>query len=261
MGRTSSRLIMPQVPAAAFQPKTGEPKALGSAKVYAFPEITKIDPTTGKVLHETMEDVSRKNPVWDGAAGVVRLAAARAEIASFQIGIDGQAQDVETEASDLSGSGTIPNTGVKLWRNWYVNRQSEYALPWAGTVSCPMPDNHINGQVHQAVTVDYHIPKDAKPGEYAGKVTLTAGGNSAALGLRVRVYTAVIPDEIFFNPELNCYSGPGEAGTPQFFNSYKIAHYHRCTINRVPYTQGGKVHADWAADVGDSGTVTALGHF
>ncbi len=260
-GRTSSRLIVPQVPAVEFQPKSGEPKPLGNAKVYAFPEITKIDPTTGRVLHEPMEDVSRKNPVWDGASGVVRLAAARAEIASFQIGIDGPVRDARIEVSDLAGPGMIPNTGVKLWRNWYVNRQSEYALPWAGTVSCPMPDNHINGQMHQAVTVDYHIPKDVKPGEYSGKITLTAGANSATLRLKMRVYSAVIPDDIFFNPELNCYGGPGEAGSPQFFNSYKLAHYHRCTINRVPYTQGGKAHTDWAPTVDDSGRVTGWANF
>ena len=260
-GRTSLQWIVPQVPAAEFQPRAGEPKLLGSARVYAFPEITKIDPTTGKVLHERMEDVSRKNPVWDGAAGVVRLAAARAEIASFQIGIDGQAQDVKIEVSDLSGPGTIPNTGVKLWRNWYVNKQSEYALPWTGTVSCPMPDNNINGQVHQAVTVDCHIPKDAEPGDYAGRVTLAAGGSSATLRLKVRVYSAVIPDDIFFNPELNCYGGPGEAGSAQFFNSYKIAHYNRCNINRVPYSQSGRVHPDWAPGVDESGKVTAWARF
>ena len=122
-----------------------------------------------------------------------------------------------------------------------------------------MPDNNINGQVHQAVTVDCHIPKDAEPGDYAGRVTLAAGGSSATLRLKVRVYSAVIPDDIFFNPELNCYGGPGEAGSAQFFNSYKIAHYNRCTINRVPYNQSGRVHPDWAPDVDESGEVTAWG--
>jgi hypothetical protein len=260
-GKSSPALAVPQLPAYGFQPQAGEPKALGEAKVYAFPEITKIDPTTGKVLHENMDDVSRKNPVWDGAAGVVRLAAARGEIASLQIGIDGKVQDAKIEVSSLSGAGSLPNSGVKLWRNWYVNKQSEYALPWTGSVSCPMADNKIDGQVHQAVTVDYVIPKTATPGDYTGKITVSAGGSTAALTLKVKVYSAVIPDEIFFNPELNCYGGPGQAGSPQFFNSFKIAHYNRCTINRVPYSQDGNVHEDYTPEVDANGKVTGWSRF
>ncbi|MEI7899741.1 MAG: hypothetical protein WCK89_05780 [bacterium] len=260
-GKTSPQLTVPQLPVYGFFPKGGEPKALSGAKIYAFPEITKIDPTSGKVLHETMEEVSKKNPVWDGLAGLIRLAAARGEIISFQIGIDGNIQNVKVEVSNLTGPGTVANSGVKLWRNWYVNRQSEYALPWTGSVSCPMADNKTDGQMHQAVTVDYHIPKETKPGDYTGKVTLSAGENRLALNLRVKVYNAVIPDDIFFNPELNCYGGPGQAGSPKFLNSYKIAHYNRCTINRVPYSQNGTVHSDWSPDTDTTGKVTDWARF
>ena len=260
-GKTSPQLTVPQLPVYGFLPKGGEPTALNGAKVYAFPEITKIDPTSGKVLHETMEEVSKKNPVWDGLAGVIGLAAARGEIISFQIGIDGNIQNVKMEVSNLTGPCIVANSGVKLWRNWYVNRQSEYALPWTGSVSCPMPDNNIDGQMHQAITVDYHIPKETKAGDYTGKVTLSAGENKVALNLKVKVYKAVIPDAIFFNPELNCYSGPGPAGSPKFLNSYKLAHYNRCTINRVPYSQNGTIHGDWSPDTDKAGKVTDWARF
>jgi len=214
-GRTSPKLTVPALPGYGFQPKDGEPRSLGVAKVYAFPELTKIDPTTGKVLQEKgVESFSRKNPVWDGASGTIRLAAARAEIVSFQIAIEGEIRGVKVQVSDLTAGGNkISNKGVKLWRNWYVKNHAEYALPWTGSVSCPMADNGITGQIHQAVTVDYHVPKTASPGTYRGKVRLSSGKDAVELALQVRVYDAVIPDEIFFNPELNCYGGPGAAGS------------------------------------------------
>ena len=71
----------------------------------------------------------------------------------------------------------------------------------------------------------------------------------------------VIPPEVFFNPELNCYNGPGRAGSAQFKDSFRLAHYHRNTINRVPYSQGGSVHADWAPTLDAAGRVTDWSRF
>lgn len=260
-GKISPKLTVPKLPAYGFQPKGGAPKTLGGAKIYAFPELVKIDPTTGKVLHEAIKDFSAKNPVWDGATGTVRLAAAKAEIVSFRIAIEGKISNVKVDLTDLSGPGTISKDGVKLWRDWYVNKQSEYALPWKGSVSCPMADNKIQGQMFQAVTVDYLIPKTAKPGDYSGKVKVSAGDKNVELTLKVKVYNVTIPDECIFNPEMNCYGGPGQAGSSRFFNSFKIAHYHRSTINRVPYSQGGRVHQDWTPDVDAKGNVTNWARF
>jgi hypothetical protein len=46
------------------------------------------------------------------------------------------------------------------------------------------------------------------------------------LALRVKVYDVTIPEHIHFNPELNTYRGPGEAGSAQFKDSFRLAHYH-----------------------------------
>ncbi|NQT93953.1 MAG: hypothetical protein HQ559_14425, partial [Lentisphaerae bacterium] len=79
--------------------------------------------------------------------------------------------------------------------------------------------------------------------------------------LRIRVYDVTIPDEIHFNPELNCYGGPGPAGSPRFQDSFRLAHYHRATINRVPYGQTGGVHGDWVPTVGKDGRATDWSKF
>jgi len=91
----------------------------------------------------------------------VRLAAAKGEIVCFQIALQGAVQDVKVEVSALKGPGEIPAKGVRLWRNWYVQDQGEYAIPLDGAVSCPMPDNGVNGQTLQALTVDLHVPAAA----------------------------------------------------------------------------------------------------
>ncbi|KPK83537.1 MAG: hypothetical protein AMJ81_08050 [Phycisphaerae bacterium SM23_33] len=237
-GAVSDKLSVPELPAYGFSPKPGRPKPLGEAKVWAFPEVTKVDPVTGEVLlEEAAGDFRRANPVWDGAGGTVRLAAARGEIISFQVAVEGPAKGVKLAVSELRGAGSIPAAGVRLWRNWYVGRQSEYALPLKGAFDVPAGDNQVAGQKLQAVTVDIHVPPATPAGEYAGTVTVTAGQAKAELALKVKVYDAVIPQQVFFNPELNCYGGPGYAGSAKFKDSFRLAHYHRCTINRVPYTQ------------------------
>ncbi len=246
---TSSVLTVPKLPKQAFTPAGGAPKPLGSAKVWAFPEVTKVHPAGGQVLYEKIPNIRAKNAVWDGASGTVRLAAAKGEIISFQLAVEGRARNVSIVISALQGPATIPQTGVRLWRNWYVNGQSEYALPWPGSVDCPMPDNKIKAQRLQAVTVDCHIPLKTKAGDYAGRITLKSGAARVVLPLRVKVYDVAIPATVFFNPELNCYGGPGKAGSAQFKDSYRIAHYHRCTINRVPYSQSGRTHTDYAPPV------------
>ena len=255
--RASTGLSVPPLPAYPFKPVGGEPKALGQAKVWAFPEIVKVSPVTGQVLHEKADaDFRFRNAVWDGASATVRLAAARGEIVSFQVAVEGSTKGCGVQVSALNGPAGIDNGGVRLWRNWYVGEEAEYALPLTGTFDCPADDNGVPGQTLQTVTVDFPIPSSAKAGEYQGTVAVRCGDSRAELALKVKVYDVLIPDDVHFVPELNCYGGPGQAGSPQFIESHRLAHYHRATINRVPYDQSGRVHADWAPKVDGNGHVT-----
>lgn len=255
--KVSEKLTVPQLPAFPFKPKAGDPKKLGGAVIWAFPEVTKVDPVSAKVLHEPNADgFQRKNPVWDGASATVRLAAAKGEIVSFQIAVQGKVEGCSVKCSSLKGPGEIPDKSARVWRNWYVKGNSEYALKLKGAFDCPSKDNGIAGQTLQAITVDYHIPAQAKAGDYTGTVTLSAGAEKSELAIKVKVYDVTIPDNVNFNPELNCYRGPGDAGSPQFKDSFRVAHYNRCTINRVPYSQSGSIDSDWTPKVDKSGRVT-----
>ncbi len=261
-GKVSGKLTVPELPACPFRPKGGPCQLLRGAKVWAFPEVTKVHPVSGEVLGEKVAgDFRKRNAVWDGAADTVRLAAARGEIVSFQVAVEGEVKGCSVKVSSPEGPGRIPKAGVRLWRNGYVQGQSEYAIPLTGTFDCPAADNAVEGQKLQAVTVDLHVPTDAKAGDYAGTVTLAAAGEQVKLKLKVKVYDVALPEAVFFNPELNCYGGPGRAGSAQFKDSFRLAHYHRCTINRVPYNQRGNVHGDWVPRIAADGHVTDWSDF
>ena len=260
--RTSPKLTVPKLPEVPFKPRAGSAKALGSAKIYAFPEVVEISPTTGKPIFDSNKTMASKNAVWDGSTGTIRLAAAKGEIVSFQLAIDGNINNVKIAVTDLSGPGEISNKEVKIFRNWYVGGQPSALVPYKDSVSCPMSDNGVGSQTHQAVTIDYNIPENTKAGTYSGKVALTSGGNSLALDLKIKVYDVVMSKYVHFNPELNCYGGPGKAGSAQFKDSYRVAHYYRTTINRVPYNQGGRSHEDWTPEIDKStGKVTNWSRF
>jgi hypothetical protein len=237
--KTSSALKVPALPESPAFSKGGEPKTLGEALVWAVPEITKLSPVTGGVLLEKVpSDFRKKNAVWDGFDGSIRIAAARAEIFSFQLVFEGKVKDCRINVSSLIGSenSVISEKNVKLWLNWYVEGQAEYAIPLKGSFDCPSRDNAVEGQKLQAITVDCHIPKETKPGEYFGKVTVVAGGKSIILPLKIKVYDVVIPDDLNFNPELNAYNSVSK-------DFHKLAHYNRCTLNSLPYGQDGSVQS------------------
>jgi hypothetical protein len=257
VGRASGVFFVPTVPASMFTPNAGAPQPVGTARVWAAPELTEIDPVSGRVLFEKEGTAFRNaNPVWDGATGRIRLAAARGEIVSFQLVVEGVVTGLTVAVSDLAGPGVVSNRAARVWRNWYVDGQPEYAVPITVPLSCPAPDNAVKGQRNQSLTVDYALPTDATPGTYTGTVTLATADASLALPLTVVLYGVTIPATVFFNPELNCYSGPYEAGSAGFKACHQLAHYHRCTINRVPYSQSGSTHADMAPVVDALGRVT-----
>lgn len=255
-GRVSSALEVPRLPASPFRPIGDEPPVLGDALIWAFPEVTKVDPVSAEVLDEPdSTDFRRKNAVWDGAGRSIRVAAAQGEIVSFQVAVEGRADDCRILVSPLEGPARIGQRAVKLWRNWYVGRHSEYAVPLGQTFDLPSSDNRVTGQKLQAVTVDLHVPRAAPAGEYEGTVSLSCDLGSVDLRLDLKVYDVALPDEIHFNVELNAYKGPGRAGSLRFVDSHRLAHYHRATINRVPYFQDGAVHDDWIPRVDDLGRV------
>ena len=227
-------------------------------KVWAFPEICKLDPLDGKiVLEKGMENAASHNSIWDAKTRTVRVVAARGEIAGFQVALETVAAPVEDVKVNVSG---LDGISARFWRTWFVKIknawQAEYAIPLKGALSIPAADNKVDAQKAAVVAVDLIIPADAKPGEQNGTLTVSAGGAELPLRLQLKVCGAVVPPGINFNPELNAYKGPGEAGSEMWFDSHRLAHYHRCAINRVNHSHGGRTHEDVIPVAGRDGHVT-----
>jgi len=262
--KTSGKLSAPTLPESDFKPAGGAAPTAGKLKVWAYPEICKLDPLTGKIMQEEgVEQAEQKNAMWDGATSTIRVPAARGEIAGFQLALQstgGAPGAVKLELAGLDG------IQVKYWRTWYVpvgkDWSGDYALPLKDpSFTLPFADDRIKGQTAWPFAIDLIVPETAKPGEQDGTLTVTTDGGAVKLKVKLVIYNAVIPKEISFNPEINAYGGPGDAGTDFFFDAFRIAHYHRSTINRVPYSQGGNSHPDWIPQAGGDGHVTSWANF
>ena len=264
----------PELPSTPFQPRKAEPPVRqGQLRVWAFPEMSKVDPMTGDLMDES-DSATRgqdayavayraANAVWDGAAGRVRLAAARGEIVAFQAAIERTGPSlmgVRVALSPLRGvAETIGAEQIRLWRAWYVKAglqwHAEIALPHDKPFDVPTADNSIVGQRNQTVWIDVAVPANARPGVYEGTLSVSADGLTAPVSLKValEVLDVAIPETLNFWPELNCYEPPGEPGSDYFYEAHRLAHYHRCAINTVPYSQHGSVHRGYAPALAGEG--------
>ncbi|MCJ7822714.1 MAG: DUF6067 family protein, partial [Armatimonadetes bacterium] len=263
-GRSSpARVSPPPLPSVRFPPGEGAPPATARMSIWAYPEVTKVDPITGEAMLEPVTDLRAANAVWDGARSLVRLPAAKGEIVAFQLAVEapeGPLRDVRIDATDLRGpSGVIGKEHVRLFRTWYVKADGawheEYAIPLTGPFDVPAPDNAVPGQMMQAAYVDIVVPSSASPGTYRGRIGVAeAGGSNASVEVELVVYPVTIPSEINFSPELNSYGPPGEkAGSPYFYEAHRLAHYHRCTINTVHYSHSGRTIPEYVPGLSGTG--------
>jgi len=252
-GKASAKLApVPKLPG-AWKFKTGAPKVRsGKMRVWALPEICKVRPTNGalfeaKALKAGDLDYANGNSVWDGASQSVRVFGARGEIVAFQLCLERVDRDkpltgITLTPAALAGAGTIAAEQVKLFRLWNVP-MPEYPVPMkAGEkLSIPSADNKIRWkQGNQLVYVDVCIPQKTKAGDYKGKITIAADGVKAFdIPIALKVYDFAIPDKMRFNPELNIYRAPARPGSKAWFESFRVAHYNRCTLS---ITQAG--HSD-----------------
>jgi hypothetical protein len=264
----------PELPPTTFRPRKAEPPVReGQLRLWAFPELSKVDPMTGDLMDEpdsaTRGQDARAttyraaNTVWDGAAGQVRLAAARGEIVGLQLAIERVGPllaGVRVQLSPLrSISDTIGAEQFRLWRAWYVKSglhwHAEIALPLDKPFDVPTADNGVVGQRNQTVWIDVVVPARARPGRYEGTLSVAADGLRAPVDLKVslEVFNVQIPESLSFWPELNSYQPPGEPGSDYFYEAHRLAHYHRCAINTVPYSQRGSVDRGFAPTLAGEG--------
>lgn len=259
--KASTGLPDPPQLATFEQPKTGAepPTAEGKLALWAAPGAVKISPEKPTALNGDMDgDCRTLNAIWNGKE--ISLHGCRGEYVAYQLCVeklgDVPLSGIKIVPQPLKGPGdfTIGGNEIELYRNWYTLNgaaqwQPSYCIPMAHGAPFQIPDTTRTKvsctikatkkikkdrlveaelkQQNQTVSVDVYIPKDAKPGNYAGAISVEADGIPAiVLPIKLKVYDFVLPDRLSFWPELNTYNIPQHA-----HDYYRLAHQHRCLLN------------------------------
>ena len=248
VGSPAEKLTATAAPALPAAPALGKleapvspplgPRPKAKMHAWAAPPLVKIAPDKPEAMFDDMASRDA-NAVWDGK--VVKLFGARGETVSFQVCVENGAAEplahVQIIPQELkSGDGKIiGGKMIETFRNWYAKNgkgqwQPAYCvpLPTGAPFDIPDPARKLPNQQNQTVYVDIYVPKDAKPGAYAGGVLVEADGVEPPIKLPVEltVFDFTLPDRLSFVPELNAYRIP-----PNAHDYYRLAHEHRCVAN------------------------------
>jgi hypothetical protein len=267
----------PSLPAkaAAGEAPPASTRPAGPVRVWAFPELLKVNPQTGGLLE--------KGPVWDGD---VKLTGARNEFVAFQVAVesDTPVKNIAVAVDKpLFAECKLPpvfqETGaVQLYREWMVpdEKITGDARPWypdpliplKGAFDLPAADNAVPGQKVQPVFVDIYIPHDAAPGIHRGTIAVRAGGEMLrSIGIEVEVLPLALPDELNFVVDLNAYSGVSSGyniprGTPEYhklLQSYhRLAHLNRTNLEILGYSHVGTTEPDQTPPLAGEGADTKV---
>jgi hypothetical protein len=225
-------------------------------RIWAVPDATKVDPVSGSIISEAIhDDLDKVNPVWIEDKKEINLLGIKGEIIGFQLCIEADNQvidELQLKLTQLTG-----NNGKVIFADNYSLYKVHYLKikgKWYPEIAVPMKNGKIisrhlvekiENQNNQIIYVDLHIPRETAPGSYTGDVVILRNGKvEENLSINFNIEDLMMPKQLSFVPELNVYRGPAEAGTKRFIKAHQIANKHRMVINRVPYSQDGKVHHD-----------------
>lgn len=149
-------------------------------------------------------------------APVVRLEAARGEYEPVQVVLRPKQPltGLTASISDLAGEGTsIPASAVDILRVGYVYvhtpTDAQGAVGW-----WPDPLPPLDGPIdlvadqNQPLWLRVHVPRDARPGDYRGTLSLEADGWSAEVPIQLRVWDFEMPAERSIVATMGLSSGP-----------------------------------------------------
>lgn len=239
---------------------------LGNATVAVVDPLDKIDPVSGEMIPQQSLAYQKANHLWNAATNTIQLAGAKNEFVGIQLVVSPVLDDltiklemepgspIRSETSRLwqvkSKRGPLPDPVVPITIDQgNANSESSTVGPTGvriqkkGTTEAPLMDastpfgRRVPGQKFDCLLIELYIPHDARSGAHTGRITLEAGGETLQLNLNVWVWNFMLPDHLSFLPEMNCYGLP--ANEREY---YRLAHAHRTVVNRVPYSQSGKIN-------------------
>jgi hypothetical protein len=207
---------------------------LGRGEVAILDELDKVQPITGEMIPPEPEGYLAANHLWDAGNRRIRLHAARNEFVGFQILLRGP---IAGATPRLTFSGP---DGSKIRAEFGRYRH-------VATTKGPLPDpierlerrrdEVIPGQTSASLHAEVYVPHEVSAGDHQGVLIVESGGESLTIAVSLRVWDLTLPDSLSFLPEMNCYGLPENER-----DYYRLAHLHRTVLNRLPYSQTGKIH-------------------
>jgi len=203
-------------------------RANGNVSVWICPAEYKPSPVSAKVIGFAGDraELRAKNTVFSG--GRIRLFGARAEDLGFQVVFErtgaAAVAGLEVEVSAFSGGmrPKVPRYLIGYTSSRGARRKGRSAeIPWSPDACVPFETPgaerfsipvRLDGlptpprQKTQAVWVDVHVPRSARPGKYTAVVTARREGKTIArFPLELTVWPFQIPVRRAFEGEFNAY--------------------------------------------------------
>ncbi len=155
----------------------------------------------------------------DKSLGPVKLIGVRNGIFAGQVVVlnDGPINEIKVVPTDLTGPGTIPAKAVQIRYGVCDGAPSRrrggpkgFSFDSLEEVA-PKEVKRTNkaGQVIQPVWIRVKVPKDAKAGDYSGKVTISAAGaGPVAVTVNLKVVDYTLPDPVKYHGHLDIVQSP-----------------------------------------------------
>ena len=156
----------------------------------------------------SLEKVPRNKYWFKGRYGTsMSLEAARNEYESFQVAVlpdvGRTCRRVTLTAEDLQldgGQATIPRGQVTIYRVGYVQtNRARYPSLYTGPWPDPLLPNgalEITGSDLGLFWVEVHVPRNAAPGRYHGRLRLDVDGISTSIQVSLLVHAFALPDRV-----------------------------------------------------------------
>ena len=142
----------------------------------------------------------------------VRMVVVRSGIHAAQLVVCSGApiKGLKAVPGDLKGPGTIPGSAVKVAYGVADGEPLKQGAFFDSLESEPPAEVAAgkSGQAVQSVWLKLYVPADAKPGDYSGKVKVSAEGGSAEVPLEVKVFDWVMPDPKTWSAHFDAIQSP-----------------------------------------------------
>lgn len=154
---------------------------------------------------EATRKVPRRRSLPTAEGPAARLAAARHDYEAVQIVLQptGPLRGLTAAPSPLVGPGSavIPADNIRVWRAYYhwIDHPTDATglRDWWPDALPPLRKDKpldIPAGVNQPLWVLVYVPRDARPGDYRGSLTLSAEGWSQAVPLALHVWNFALPE-------------------------------------------------------------------